>query len=68
MLETWVRQRDAVIDDVYCPIDVKNNKIILGLTYIGKPKGKIIGEFWFEGDTIKVELKMKRRNQQGEEN
>lgn len=70
MNETWLKERNSECPiPVYCPVDLKTGSIMIGLTYLGEPKGDVVGEFWYEEGEVKAELyASSKQTKRGKEN
>ena len=57
MTKTWVRQIDSDCPiPAFCPIDLETGVVMVGLTYLGEPEGKIVGTFTYDKEGVKVYL------------
>ena len=60
MFQFWLKERGHE-PEIYCPAKINKDYevigVVTGMNLMGKPKGKIIGEFWHDvDDGLQIEL------------
>jgi len=56
MWAEWVKERNTE-PPTYCPLERAENAVVLGMNFIGEPRGKVVGEFWFDDEgELRMEL------------